>query len=75
MSDEERKRAVSAAAEAHTNLNIFASLVTILEGGHLTGANDVVGHAAQDRIIRICQSEQSRWLRKYDAAMARALRP
>ena len=73
---EERKRAVRDAAEAHTNLNIYAAVVTILEGGHLYGAADGgSGLPAQFKIIRICQVEQAKWLRKYDAAIARSLKP
>ncbi len=75
MTPDERKRVIAEAAGAHTNLNIFAAVVTLLEGGHLYGANDALGDTAQNRIIRICQSEQARWLRKYDAATAKASRP
>ena len=56
------------AARAHTNLNTFASVVSILEGGHLYGREN----KAASRIIAICKTEQARWLRAYDKAKAEA---
>lgn len=58
---------IRAAAEAHTNLNVFASIVSILEGGHLYGATS--DRTAQ-RIIEICQAEERRCLARYDRAVA-----
>lgn len=55
-------------AEAHSDLNTFASVVTILEGGHIYMAKS---HAAVSQIIKICKAEQGRRLIDYDAAMAR----
>jgi hypothetical protein len=56
---------MKAAAEAHTNLNVFASIVSILEGGHLYGC---YSDRAAQRIIEICKAEQSKCLARYDAA-------
>jgi chorismate mutase len=56
---------VKEAAEAHTNLNVFASVVSILEGGHLYGATN--DRAAQ-RIIELCKAEQAKCLVRYDRA-------
>lgn len=60
-----KKSPARLAAEALCNLNTFAAVVTILEGGHLYGNSS----AASRRIIRICQQEQQRYLRAYDQAM------
>lgn len=68
MPAERAKDWVVEAAQAHSNLNLYASIVSLLDGGHLYGANDETGCAAQLRIIRTCQSEQARWLRRYDRA-------
>lgn len=54
-------------AQAHTNLNVFASVVSILEGGHLYGA---ISDEAANRIIAISQREQARCLKRYDEAVA-----
>lgn len=56
------------AARAHTNLNTFASIVSILEGGHVYGGEN----KAASKIIAICKEEQTRWLREYDKAKALA---
>lgn len=62
----ERAKRVRAAAEAHTDLNIFAAIVVLLESS-LTSAHC---NGAEVRIIRICQAEQEKCLRRYDAATA-----
>lgn len=58
---------VKEAAQAHTNLNVFASVVSLLEGGHLYGAHH--DRTAQ-RIIEICKAEQAKCLARYDRAIA-----
>lgn len=58
------------AAEAHTNLNVFASIVSVLEGGHLYGC---YSDRTAQRVIDICQAEQSRCLARYDKAVAALL--
>ena len=63
------KDAVVAAAHAFADLNTFASVVTILEGGHLYTPGS---HDAAEAIIKICHGEQQKHLRKYDSAVARA---
>ena len=67
-----RKDAIKAAAEAHTNLNTFAAVASLLEGGHLYGART---HAAASRIIAICKKEQHKWLMEYDRQSAKAQQP
>lgn len=63
---------IKEAAEAHTNLNVFASIVSILEGGHLYGCHS---DRTANRIIEICKAEQSRCLARYDAAVAALTTP
>lgn len=59
---------IDEALHAHTNLNLFGAIVTLLEGGHLYGGNN----AAAKRIRAICLKEQQRQLRILDKATARA---
>ena len=63
-----RKDEVIAAAEALSDLNTFAIVVSILEGGHLHAPS----YSAAGRIIKICQAEQQKRLREYDRAMVHA---
>lgn len=55
-----------AAMDAHCNLNIFAAIVAILEGGTIYGGEN----AAAKKIIAICQAEQQRQLKLQDKAIA-----
>lgn len=55
-----------AAMDAHANLNIFASIAAILEGGVIYGGEN----AAAKKIIGICNKEQQRQLRLQDKAVA-----
>lgn len=57
---------IKEAARAHTNLNTFASVVSLLEGGHVYGYQ-----READQIIRICNRAQQRFLDQYDRAAAR----
>lgn len=63
----ETNRNVRAAITAHTNLNVFAAVVAILEGGVIYGGDN----AAARKIIAICKKEQERQLAKFDAALIR----
>ncbi len=56
------------AAEAHTDLNTFGAVVTLLEGGHLYRSKS---HATADRIIQMAKKYQQTCLRDYDAAIAK----
>jgi len=60
----ELAKAVEAAARALSDLNTFAAVVTILEGGHVHSES----HGGAERIIAICKSEQAKRLREYDRA-------
>lgn len=62
--------AAKLAAEAHTNLNVWAAVTAILGGGLLYGRNE--DHASVDRVIKIAHAEQQKWLRRYDTAIAKA---
>lgn len=55
------------AAEAHTNLNTWGSIVTICEGGHFYGSHN---HKAIEKVIALCKAQMQRELRNHDAAMA-----
>jgi hypothetical protein len=55
------------AVHAHTNLNTFGSVVTLLEGGHVYGGNSRTDRVVS-KIIKLCQEEQQRLLREFDAA-------
>jgi hypothetical protein len=60
------KNAVDA-AHAHTNLNAFAVVARIMEGGFLYGSDN----KAARKIIAICEAEQRRQLNLFDKAMAK----
>lgn len=56
-----RKAHIREAARAHTNLNTFAAVVAVLEGGCVYGDN-----ATARKIIALAQAEQRRQLRIHD---------
>jgi hypothetical protein len=58
-----------AAMIAHTHLNIFATIVTILEGGVIYGSGSA--DKAKIKIIAICKAEQQRQLTLMDKATGR----
>ncbi|MCB8880071.1 hypothetical protein ACELLULO517_07480 [Acidisoma cellulosilytica] len=61
---------INEAARAHSNLNTFASIVTILEGGHIYGLEkSQTAQKTAQKIIDICKREQQFQLRAYDAAV------
>lgn len=62
MSNDPAKRA----ANAHTDLNTFGTIITILEGGHLY-CNESLSTA--DRIIKMCKAQQQYLLRLYDRSI------
>jgi len=66
---ESRKKELRIACNAHTNLVVFASVVSILEGGNVLGGVD--SNAAAQKIIDICKDEQQRLLAVHDAAKDR----
>lgn len=53
---------VRLAANALSDLNVFAIVVSILEGGHTHSPS----YKAAARIIAICKAEQQKRLREYD---------
>jgi hypothetical protein len=63
------KQHMQDAAREHTHLNVFASIVSILEGGSIYGDN-----ASARQILKICKVEEQRQLRIYDSETAAALR-
>lgn len=58
---------IHAAARANSNLNAFAALIAILEGGCVSHSN-----RSRDRIIAIAKQETHRQLRIYDKHVAAA---
>jgi hypothetical protein len=58
-----RRSHIIAAAYAHTELNIFVALVSILEGGALYTPK---AQKAANKIIGICKIEEQRQLRIFD---------
>jgi hypothetical protein len=52
---------------AKSDLNIFAGVQALLEGGTVSGSN-----AAAAKIIAICRAEAQRQLRLMDKAVAKA---
>lgn len=61
---------IKEAMNAQTNLNIFAAVEVLLEGGTIYGRTP----AAAGKIIAICRAEQQRQLRIMDKAVADANR-
>lgn len=57
------------AATAHTDLNTFGTVISILEGGHLYRPRS--GKLA-DRLIRLCRDEMQRCLEEYEEALENA---
>ena len=63
-----KKDWVKEAADACSDLNIFAAVVTLME----SGLNHAPTHPSASRIIKIAIAEQQRCLRRYDTARAKA---
>ena len=57
-----------AAAKAHTDLNTFAAVIAILEGGVIYTSS---GARLASEIIRLCRAQAVKQLRAYDAALER----
>jgi len=55
-------------AAHHSNLNAFASVVILLEGGLIYGNNQ---YRAVSRIITIAKNAQQQELKRYDKEMAK----
>jgi hypothetical protein len=54
---------VKKAAQAHTNLNMWAAIQAIIDGGCFCGTRP---HKACSRILRIIKAERERELMEYD---------
>lgn len=61
---------IETAAQAHTNLNLFAAVAGILESGTVYPIG-IASNTAQ-KIVKPCQQEQQRQLQIYDSAVSRA---
>ena len=51
-------------SQAHTNLNIFATIEAILEGGVVYPVG--TANTTAQKIIRLCSAERGKQLRLYD---------
>lgn len=58
---------IELAAQAHTNLNIFAAVVGLLESGTIYPVG-TASNSAQ-KIVKLCAQEQQRQLHIYDRTM------
>ncbi len=65
----EKAKIIKEAAHAHSDLNMFAIIVSLLEGGHVYRPES---HPAAEKIIKICKAEQQKCLRAHDAAIRAA---
>lgn len=63
------KQRIEETADAHTRLNVFYSLIAILEGGCLPGGSPTADATAQ-KIIVLCKAEGQRQLAIFDAGSA-----
>jgi hypothetical protein len=61
-------KAMLEAATARSDLNMFAAVTALMENS-LVSSNC---YAAEQRIIKICQAEQSKCLARFDAAIKKA---
>lgn len=62
------KLPIEEAAEAHTDLTVFAAVMCLMENSMISRH----GHGDEARIVRICKSAQAKALTRYDAAVARS---
>jgi hypothetical protein len=60
------KELLKQATEAHTDLNVFYGVISLMEGG-LLGPDS---YEDAERIIAICKSTSQKCLRRYDKAVA-----
>lgn len=73
MSDKQedaRRKAVSDAAYALSDLNMFAAVQTLMEHSLVSSRR----FAAEAAIVRICEAEKARCLHEYDVATAKAVK-
>lgn len=66
MKDKTRGDLAREAARAHTDLNIFAAVAAMLEGGTVSAD----AQPYDFRVITICQQAEQQCLRRYDRAIA-----
>jgi hypothetical protein len=68
MAYTDKGKFINEAAKAHTDLNVFAGIVALLEGGLVSSECQTT----EFRIIEICKREQAKCLARYDRAVAKA---
>lgn len=64
-----KRNHVKEACKAHTDLNIFAAVVALMETSLLSSDS----HPDEARIVALCQRAQAKCLARYDREMALAL--
>lgn len=57
------------AAKAHTTLTVFGAVQALLEGGTIHGGKEG-GERTALRIIKMCEAEMQRQLKRYDRHLA-----
>lgn len=62
----DRRKAAKAAAEARSDLNVFHSVIVLMENGMLSCP---ASYAAAQKIIKICKAEAGRRLTDYERAI------
>lgn len=60
-------------ARAHSTLNVFAGVIALLEGGTVHGGRDG-GDRTAGKIIRLCEAETLRQLKRYDRHLEKITR-
>lgn len=68
MAKKSRTDHIREASQAHVELVLFATVVSILESGNIKSGS----HAAAQRVIEICQRQQQVLLIRHDNAVAAA---
>jgi len=68
MAYTDKGKLMGQAAEAHSDLNMFHAVMALMESGLLSSDCNT----AAERIIKICQAESAKCLRRFDAAIGKA---
>lgn len=63
--DDDSRKWLKALVEAHTDLNMFAAVVAMLEGSIVS----VSAQPDEFKVIALCQKAQLKCLRRYDRAL------
>lgn len=61
-----KRQAAKDAAHAHSDLNTFGAVISLLEGGHIYCP---ASYNTKQKIIKLCQNEMQKRLEDYDYAV------